>query len=348
MADSGLGFFFSGLIIKTGKHLYKGGDSMSRELYDTIVIGGGPAGAAAAIYAARKKLKTLVVTEEFGGQSLVSSNIENWVGEISITGKDLAEKLERHVRAQREVEIKIPERVTTVLEAPDCTYEVQTDKGGRYWSKTVIVASGGRRRRLQVPGEDRFEGRGVAYCSTCDAPFFQDLEVAVVGGGNTALESVIDLIPYAAKIHLLVRGDQLKGDPVIQEKITASPKLNLLKNIEIREILGDQAVSGLGYQDQKDGAVKELPVQGVLVAIGSVPNSDFIKTLVDTNQAGEILVDHRTGQTSKWGIFAAGDVTSDPFKQNNISAGDAVKAALSAYSYVLDIQKYSPCAEGED
>ncbi len=184
---------------------------MSRELYDTVVIGGGPAGAAAAIYAARKKLKTLVVAEDFGGQSLVSSNIENWVGEISITGKELAEKLARHVRAQSEVEIKIPERVTAVLETPDCTYEVRTDKGGRYWSKTVIVASGGRRRRLQVPGEDRFEGRGVAYCSTCDAPFFQDLEVAVVGGGNTALESVIDLIPYAAKIRLLVRGDQLKG-----------------------------------------------------------------------------------------------------------------------------------------
>ncbi len=321
---------------------------MSRELYDTIIIGGGPAGAAAAIYAARKKLKTLVITEDFGGQSLASDNIENWVGDISLTGRELAERLEKHVRAQSEVEIIMPARVTEVLEGPDCTYEVHVDKDGRHWTKTVIVAAGGRRRRLQVPGEDRLEGRGVAYCSTCDAPFFQDRDVAVVGSGNTALETVIDLIPYARKIHLLIRGDQLKGDPVIQEKATASPKLTLLKNVEVQEILGAKKVRGLRYRDHGDGAVKELVVQGVFVAVGSVPNSDFIQHLVDTNQAGEILVDHRTSQTSKWGIFAAGDVTSDPYKQNNISAGDAVKAALSAYNYILDIQKYSPCAERGD
>jgi len=319
---------------------------MSREPYDTIIVGGGPAGAAAGVYAARKRLKTLIIADEFGGQSLVSANIENWVGEVSISGKALAEKLEKHVRAQKEVEIRTGERVNAVRVALDCTFEVSTDKGGTFWSKTVIVASGGRRRRLNIPGEDRFSGRGVAFCSTCDAPFFQDREVAVVGGGNTALEMVLDLIPYAPKIYLLTRSDKPKADPVLQEKVMGSPQLHHLNNVEVQEILGDQSVTGLRYRDLKSGEVKDLAVTGVFVAIGTVPNSDFVKNLVDTNQAGEILVDHRTAKTSRWGIFAAGDVTDDPFKQNNISAGDAVRAALSAYLYILDIQKYSPCAEG--
>jgi NADH-dependent peroxiredoxin subunit F len=316
--------------------------------YDTIIIGGGPAGAAAAVYAARKKLKTLVICEEFGGQSLASANIENWLGEVSISGRELAAKLERHVRAQKDVEIRTSERVTALREGAACLFEVSTDQGGKYLTKTVIVASGGRRKRLNVPGEDRFAGRGLAFCSTCDAPFFEGLDVAVVGSGNSAMETVIDLTPYARTIYLLIRGEKLKGDPVIQEKIATTAKLNLIKNVQVQEILGDQEVAGLRFQDRQTGAVKELAVKGVFVAIGSLPNSDFIRPLVDTNQAGEILVDQRTAKTSRWGIFAAGDVTNDPFKQNNISAGDAVRAALSAYLYILDIQKYSPCAEREE
>ncbi len=318
---------------------------MGSEPYDTIIVGGGPAGVAAAVYAARKKLKTLLVCEEVGGQSLVSANIENWVGEVSISGKELAEKLERHVRAQKEVEIRTGERVVRVKAAHGCIFEVATDKGDSFRSKTVIVASGGRRRRLGVPGEDRFSGRGVAYCSTCDAPFFQDQDVAVVGGGNTALEMIIDLYHYARKIYLLVRGDTLKGDQVLQEKVMENPKLQQFNHVEVKEILGDKSVTGLRYRDLKSGEEKELKLSGVFVAIGTVPNSDIVKNLVDTNQAGEILVDHRTAQTSRWGIFAAGDVTDDPFKQNNISAGDAVRAALSAYLYLINIQKHSPCAE---
>jgi alkyl hydroperoxide reductase subunit F len=321
---------------------------MGQELYDTIIIGGGPAGAGAAVYAARKRLKTLVITEDFGGQSLVSAGIENWIGEITITGRELAEKLQKHVQAQKDVEIKAPEKVTTVVEGPECTFEVRTDKGAAYRSKTVIVASGGRRKRLRVSGEDRLEGKGVAYCSTCDAPFFQDRDVAVVGGGNSALETVIDLAPYARKIFLLIRSDQVKGDPAIYEKVAKFPQLHVVNHAEVQKILGDEAVEGLGYKDLRTGELQELAVQGVFIAIGSHPNSDFLRNLVDTNQAGEILVDHRTAQTSKRGIFAAGDVTDDPYKQNNISAGDGVRAALSAYHYILDIQRYSPCAEQED
>ncbi len=315
------------------------------EPYDTIIIGGGPAGAAAAVYAGRKKLKTLLIAEEFGGQSLISAQIENWIGEVSISGRELAEKLEKHVRAQKDVDLRTPDRVTTVQARLDCLFEVGTEKDGTFLSKTLIVTSGGRRKHLNVPGEDRFNGRGVAFCSTCDAPFFDGLDVAVVGSGNSAQETVIDLIPYARTIYVLIRGEKLKGDPVAQEKIAGSPKLHLLKNVKVEEILGDQSVTGLRYQDLQTGETKELAVKGVFVAIGSTPNSEFIRHLVDTNQAGEILVDQHTAKTSRWGIFAAGDVTNDPFKQNNISAGDAVRAALSAYLYILDIQKYSPCAE---
>jgi alkyl hydroperoxide reductase subunit F len=244
--------------------------------------------------------------------------------------------------------MRLAERVVAVRERVDCLFEVTTDKGGSFRSKTLIVASGGRRKRLNVPGEDRFEGRGVAFCSTCDAPFFDGQDVAVVGSGNSALETVIDLKQYARTIYLLIRGEKPKGDPVIQEKMAGISRLHLVTNVEVQEILGEQSVTGVRYQDLKTGGVKELAVNGVFVAIGSTPNSDFIRHLVDTNQAGEILVDHKTAKTSKWGIFAAGDVTNDPFKQNNISAGDAVRAALSAHLYLLDIQKYSPCAERED
>lgn len=321
---------------------------MGPNLYDTTIIGGGPAGAAAAVYAARKRLRTLIITPDFGGQSMVSSGIQNWIGEISITGQELGEKLRKHVESQKDVEIKTPEKAIVVREVTGCIFEVKTDKGGVYRTKTVVVASGGRRKRLQVPGEDRLDGQGVAYCSTCDAPFFKDRDVAVVGGGNSALETVIDLSQYARKIYLLVRGDQLKGDPTMQERVKKSPQLQILHHVEVQEILGDQSVSGLRYKDRITGEVLTLEVKGVFVAIGSVPNSDFVRSLVDTNQAGEILVDHKTAKTSKKGIFAAGDVTNDPFKQNNISAGDGVRAALSAYHYILDIQRYSPCAEQGD
>jgi alkyl hydroperoxide reductase subunit F len=322
-----------------------GRNSMSQDIYDTIIIGGGPAGAGAAVYSARKKLKTLVLTGEFGGQSSVSGNIENWIGEVTVTGPALAEKLKKHMQAQRGIEMKTPEKVTQVVERPDNTFEVRTDKGGAYHAKTLIVTSGGQPKRLNVPGEDRLRGNGVAYCSTCDAPFFPGQEVAVVGSGNSALETVIDLIPYANKIYLFIRGEKLKGDPVTHERVAESPKLQIITNAEVQEILGEQAVTGLRYQDKTTGAIRELAVSGVFVAIGSLPNSDFVRDLVDTNQAGEILVDHKTAQTSRWGIFAAGDVTDDPFKQNNISAGDGVRAALSAYSFILNIQKYSPCVE---
>ncbi len=316
---------------------------MTSQLYDTIVIGGGPAAAAAAVYTARKKLKTLLITDTFGGQSLVSSGIENWIGEPIITGAELARKLEDHVRAQEGVDIKMFEKVVGAIGKKDCTFEVTTDKDNSYHAKTLVIASGALRRRLKVPGEVEFDGKGVAFCSTCDAPLFQDQEVAVVGGGNAALETVIDLLAYARQVYLLWR-DPIQADPVTEEKVRKASMVNIIGSVEVEEIMGDQSVTGVRYRDMKTSETRELTVSGVFVEIGSVPNSEFARDLVETNQNGEIAVDHKTGETSMEGVFAAGDVTTDPYKQNNIAAGDGVRAALSAYYYLLDTKKHSPCS----
>ena len=316
------------------------------ELYDTIIIGGGPAGAAAAVYAARKKLRTLMIVEEFGGKSIVSSGIQNWLGEVNIAGLDLADKLEKHVRAQKEVELVASDVVTRAELASACSFfSVHTREGRSFQGKTLIVASGARRRRLNVPGEQEYAGRGVAYCSICDAPFFQDMDVAVVGGGNAALETAVDLTAYARTIFLLIRRDSLRGDPVTQDKVLKSPQAKVIPQAEVVEIGGDKSVTSIRYRDLRQGVEKTLDTQGVFIAIGSEPNTEFIRDLVDTNPAGEIIINCKTAQTSRPGIFAAGDVTDDPFKQNNIAAGDGVKAALSAYNYLLEIRKYSPCSD---
>ena len=315
-------------------------------IYDIIIIGGGPAGAAAGVYSARKKLKTLIIAESFGGQSIVSDSIENWIGVKKITGLELAKMLEEHVRAYENVEIKMPEKVVSVnpvrnqvsngVKEISSGWEVSTDKNNIYQSKTLIVASGGRRRHLNILGEDKFEGKGVSYCSTCDAPVFINKPVAVIGGGDAGLETVIDLMSYASKIYLISNKESLTGDPSTQKEIQKSDKVSVIMNADIQEILGDKFVSGLKYLDKNDNQIKELKIEGIFVEIGSVPNSEFVKDLVGTNQKGEIVVDHKTGATSRPGIFAAGDVTDEIYKQNNISAGDGVIAALSAYNYLIN------------
>ncbi|OHA01024.1 MAG: hypothetical protein A3C11_00930 [Candidatus Sungbacteria bacterium RIFCSPHIGHO2_02_FULL_49_12] len=313
-------------------------------MFDVVIVGGGPAAVGAAVYAARKKLKTAVIAKEFGGQSLISSSIENWIGEESLTGFDLAQKLESHLRAQKGVEITAGELVTKILEIPG-GFRVETDAEKKVETRTVILASGSRRRRLGIPGESKFEGKGVVFCSTCDAPLFGEKTVAVVGGGNAGLEAVVDLLPYAKKIFLIVRSDALKGDQVTQDEVRGNPKVEIIYHALTQEILGSEYVTGLKYQDAKSQEAKELQVDGVFVEVGAVPNSDIAKGLVDMNPMGEVVIDHKTGTTSKPGIFAAGDVTDEIYKQNNISVGDAVKAALSCYNYLLGKKHQSPAAE---
>ncbi|MDO8561127.1 MAG: FAD-dependent oxidoreductase [bacterium] len=322
-------------------------------LYDVIIIGAGPAGVAAAIYAARKKLKILLVTESFGGQSIVSDDIQNWIGETHISGFDLARKLEAHVRSFSDaVEVAIKERAKSVREivcndaGRVCDFEVETESGKKFQTKSIIITAGARRKKLGVSGEDRLSGKGVAYCSTCDAPLFSDKMVAVIGGGNAGLESVIDLFPYAAGIYLLEYGEQLKGDPVTQEEMKKNPKLKeIIFNAQILEILGDKFVGGLKYKDKKTGKEEILDVEGVFVEIGSVPNSEIVEDLVKLDKWGQVIIDSKYASTSHAGVFAAGDITDDPFKQNNVSVGDGVKAALSAYAYLLNLSRQSPAEE---
>lgn len=303
-------------------------------MYEVIIVGGGPAGCAAAVYVARKKMKAMIITDEFGGQSAVSAEIENWIGDIKLSGTGLAEKFEAHVRAQEDLEIKSPERVEKIEEI-EGGFNVITNNG-EYQTMTVILGSGARRRKLNVPGEKEFDGRGVVYCSTCDAPLFRNKNVVVIGGGNSGLEAVQDLIPYANQITLLEYSDELKGDPVTVEDIKKSDKLKeIIFNAETKEIHGEGLVKSITYIDRKTGEEKNLEVDGVFIEIGAIPNSELVKGLVDINDYGEIIINHHDSSTSKKGIWAAGDVTDEKFKQNNISAGDGVKAALDCHQYVL-------------
>ena len=325
----------------------------SAQIVDVIIIGGGPAAAAASVYVARKQMKALLITESFGGQSIVSDDIQNWIGEAHISGLDLAKKLEAHARSYPDVlEVKSPEKVVGVksiacTETAEggrmCDFEVTSDKGV-YRSKTVIVASGARRRRLGVPGEDQFDGKGVAFCSTCDAPLFRDKKVVVIGGGNAGLEAVIDLFPYASEVYLMDGGPALKGDPTTQEEIKKNPKLKeIILNAKVKEIIGETLVTGLKYE--VNGEEKLLEVGGIFVEIGSVPNSEMVKDLVQIDDHGQVMINFQHARTSHPGVFAAGDVTDDPYKQNNISAGDGVRAALAAYAYLQNIEKKSPAEE---
>jgi alkyl hydroperoxide reductase subunit F len=302
-------------------------------MYDIIIIGGGPGGVAAGIYAARKQMKALFITESFESQSAVSAGIENWIGTETITGWDFAQSLEKHLRAQEGLEIVVGNKVTALTKRDEGGYTVTTPKAS-YDTKTVIVASGGRHRHLDVPGEEKFKGKGVVYCSTCDAPFFRDKKVAVVGGGNAGLEAVEDLLPYASEIVLIVRSGELKGDQITQDHILASPKVSVIYHALTQEVLGETHVTGLLYSDLEAGTEKTIPLDGVFVEIGMVPNTEFVADLLELNERGEIVVDGKTATTSAPGIFATGDATDVPYKQNNISAGYGVIAALSAYDYI--------------
>lgn len=303
-------------------------------MYDLVIIGGGPGGVAAGVYAARKKIKSLLITDSFGGQSLVSADVQNWIGTKSVSGYDLGKMFEEHLRAQEGIDVVEGDLVEGV-EKLEGGFRVKTKQGESFKAKYLLIASGSRRRKLGVPGEKDFEGKGVFYCSICDAPMMKDKTAAVVGGGNAGLEAVIDLLPYASKIYLLERGGQAKGDPVTFEKVKASPKVEILFGAETAEIRGKDFVTGLVYKDSKIGALKELSLEGVFVEIGAIPNSEFVKHLVQTNQFGEIVVDHKTQATSYPGVWAIGDASDVLYKQNNVSAGDAIKAVLNIYERLM-------------
>lgn len=304
-------------------------------VYDLIIVGGGPAGTAAGVYAARKRLKTLLITPEFGGQSILSVDIQNFIGIPSLPGSELAERFKKHLEtyASDVLEIKEGSQVISVRRA-NGGFEVVTNKGESYQAKAALICSGSSRRKLKVKGAEEFDGRGISYCATCDAPLFRGLDVAVVGGGNAGFEAAQQLLMYASSVMLFEYGPEFKADPVTVEKVLKDPKMKARTNVETLEIYGTQSVEGLKYKDRITGEEHDLKVGGVFVEIGSIPNSSMVKDVCTLDQFGQIIVDHKTQRTSHEGIWAAGDVTDVLYKQNNISMGDAVKALEDIYLYL--------------
>lgn len=300
-------------------------------MYDLIVIGGGPAGITAGIYAIRKKLNTLLVSKDFVGQAGESSLIENWPGEKHISGAELLLKMRNHLEG---LGAEIKQEEVKNIEKND-SFLVETSEGNNYRARAVIVASGALPRSLGIKGEKEFVGRGVSYCAICDAPFFDQKTVAVIGGGNSGLETALDLTKYAKKIYILEFSPKIKADEVLQERVRKETKIEIILEAQAQEIKGDSAVKELVYIDRKTQKEKVLKVDGVFVQIGRIPASQFIKNgLVDLTKRGEVQIDPSTNQTKTPGLFAAGDVTSILYKQIIIAAGEGAKAALSCYSYL--------------
>jgi alkyl hydroperoxide reductase subunit F len=302
--------------------------------YDLIIIGGGPAGSAAAVYAARKKLKTLLITSEWGGQSIVSPEIFNWIGSPSISGNDLALNLKKHVLANTgdSLEVKEGEKVASVKRGtPVGEFSVKTESGQEFSSKTVLVVTGSGRRKLEAKNADRLEHKGLTYCASCDGPLFDGMDVAVIGGGNAGFESAAQLLAYCKSVTLLNRSDVFRADEITVEKVLKNPKMTAIKNADILEIQGDKFVEGLIYKDKITGEEKELKVSGIFVEIGPIPNTDLVKDLVPLDKIGKIKIDAWSQKTEVPGIWAAGDCTNVLYHQNNIAAGDAVRAVEDIY-----------------
>lgn len=298
-----------------------------RKLYELIIVGAGPAGITAAVYAARKKMEILVITKDIGGQASWSGDIQNYTGYQFVTGPELAIKFEEHMR-KFDFEIKENEEVREIV-SQDHIIFIKTNKGN-YRSKTVIVASGKRSRELGVPGEQAYKNKGLTYCATCDGPLFTGKDVAVIGGGNSALDAALQLVKIANRIYIIDRSEYLKGDEIMQEKLRADKKVIIFNNSQVKEVSGDTFVKNIRIE--KDKKEQLLNVQGIFVEIGLMPNSDFAIDL-EKNVRKEIKVNQRN-ETNIPGIFAAGDVTNVPEKQIIIAAGEGAKAVLSAFRYL--------------
>lgn len=304
-------------------------------MYEVAIIGGGPAATAAAVYAARKLLKTVLITESFGGQSVVSEEIQNWIGTPKISGNDLAKSFEAHVReyAGDVVEV-VKGQLVSKVEKIDGGFRLETKSGKTFDAQTVLVATGGSRRKLEVPGAAEFDNRGLTYCASCDGPLYGGMDVAVVGGGNAGFETAAQLLAYAKSVTLLHRGENYTADPVTVQKVLAHPNMTGLLNAEPTEVVGEKFVTGLKYKDKKSGEEKTLAVPGVFVEIGLMPSTEYVKNLVELDKIGRVKVDPRTQRTSIQGVWAAGDCTDGLYHQNNIAAGDAVKAIEDIYLFL--------------
>ena len=308
----------------------------ARAPYDVLVVGGGPAGAAAAVYAARKGIRTGVAAERFGGQVNDTLAIENYISVLETDGPKFAMSLEQHVKAY-DVDVINLQRAEKLIPAatPGGLVEVQFASGGSLKSKTVILSTGARWRNVNVPGEQEYKNKGVAYCPHCDGPLFKGKRVAVIGGGNSGVEAAIDLAGVVAHVTLIEFAEALRADAVLVKKLKSLPNVVIHTNAQTTEITGDgQKVNGLTYTERASGESRHVELEGVFVQIGLVPNTEWLKGTIELSRHGEIVVDAK-GQTSVPGVFAAGDVTTVPFKQIIIAAGDGAKAALGAFDHLM-------------
>ncbi|MEI7480388.1 MAG: FAD-dependent oxidoreductase, partial [bacterium] len=282
--------------------------------YELAIIGGGPAGVAAAVYAARKKIDTVLITKNFQGQSSVSDNIQNWIGEEGINGLELAKKMEDHARAiAGDVVSIIENEEVNKVQKTDETFTIKTSNT-EYLAKNILITTGSRRRKLEIPGADKFEHKGLTYCATCDAPMFGGLEVVVIGGGNSALEAASQISAYASKVTILQRGTEFRADPVTVQKVLSNEKITAIANVEFLEVVGEKFVSGIKIKNKTSGVEVLLPSSGIFVEIGHLPNTSSVEGLVTLDQHKSIIVDPRTQKTSLKGVWAAGDCTDGLYK----------------------------------
>ena len=305
--------------------------------YDLAIIGGGPAGVAAGVYAARKLLKTVLIAPEFGGQSVVSDDIQNWIGTPHIKGVDLAHTLEAHIKeyASNVVDIK-QENATTISKIDDekGQHFLVTTDGGTYETKTILIATGSHRRTLDIPGAAEYDHKGVTYCASCDGPFFTGQDVVVVGGGNAAFESAAQLLAYAKSVTILNRTDTFRADELTVKKVSEHSQITIIKNAIPTRITGDKLASGIDYIDALTKEENHISIGGIFVEIGALPTTEFAKDVVVLNALGYVPVNPKNQQTTTAGIWAAGDCTDGLYHQNNIAAGDAVKALEDIYLYL--------------
>jgi alkyl hydroperoxide reductase subunit F len=304
--------------------------------YDLCIIGGGPAGVSAGVYAARKRLKTLFITKEWGGQSVVSADIQNWIGTPHISGMDFAASFKKHLEEYQGEFLEIVNGgYVTSLQKTNDGFAVTTAKNDRYEARTILIATGADRRRLTVPGADRLEHKGLTYCASCDGPLFSDMDVAVIGGGNAGFETAAQLLAYCKSVTLIDRAEAFKADAITVEKVVADPKMTAGNNIELLEILGTTMVEGIRVKDHAaNGEESTIAVSGVFVEIGLIPNTGFLEGLVELDPIKRVIVDPKTQRTSVTGIWAAGDCIDALYHQNNIAAGDGVKALEDIYVYL--------------
>ena len=304
-------------------------------MYDLIILGAGPAGTAATVYAARKQLKTAIILAEFGGQSKVSDIIYNWIGSTEIGGAQLAENFKQHIIYYKGPFLDIIENEkASEVKKENNIITIKTESGKTFTSKALLVATGSGRRKLEVINADKYEHKGITYCASCDGPIFADQDVIVVGGGNAGFESAAQLLAYCKSVTMVHRSAEFRADEITIKKVLENPKFKAIINAEILRVDGETFVSSLTYKDKITNEEHTIPATGIFVEIGQIPNTEFMRNIIKIDDVGKIIVDPITQMTTEAGIWAAGDCTNGKYHQNSIAAGDAVKATEDAYIWL--------------